>query len=124
MPDPTPTGVALPARPARVCRMLLETLEVSEGRRRRRKRDTTPDAIGLGIKRRLLEEAVRADPDPDGFEGWLLGACLEEGVVGRGVPSGPVRAMALEILADWRLAQRSGVFRHWLERGAMSDDRP
>jgi hypothetical protein len=30
--------------------------------------------------------------------------------------------MALEILADWRLARRSEGFRSWLEHGALSDD--
>src|SRR5690606_22702639 len=44
-----------PARPADFCRGLLAALDASEGRRRRRKRDTTPDAIGLAIKRELLE---------------------------------------------------------------------
>jgi hypothetical protein len=51
---------------------LLNALEASEGRRQRRKRDTTPDAIGLGIKRRLLEEAIHVspvgvNPGPDGI---------------------------------------------------------
>jgi hypothetical protein len=54
----------LPLRPAEVCRALLAALDASEGRRRRRKRDTTPDAIGLAIKRCLLEQAVREDPAP------------------------------------------------------------
>jgi len=117
------------ARPGEFCRMLLAALEASEGRRRRRRRDTTPDAIGLGIKRRLLEEAVGADPDPVGFEAWLLATCLNlgaqtrAGTAGAGVPAGPALAMASEILADWRLVQRSDGFREWLERGAVSDDR-
>jgi len=34
-------------RPAVVCGQLLAALAASDGRRRRRKRDTTPDAIGL-----------------------------------------------------------------------------
>ena len=37
-------------------------------------------------------------------------------------PSGSVRAMAVDVLAEWRLAQTSGVFRSWLEQGARSDD--
>jgi hypothetical protein len=116
-------------RPAAVCRRLLAALDASEGRRRRRKRDTTPDSIGMAIKRRLLEETVRDDPDPDGFEGWLLERCLSAGEPGHGyrtsgvtAPSGSVRAMALDVLAEWRLAQTSGVFRWWLEQGAPSDD--
>ena len=54
-------------RPAVLCRGLLDALEASEGRRKRRKRDTTPDAIGLGTKRDLLERAVRDAPDPEAF---------------------------------------------------------
>jgi hypothetical protein len=123
-PAPSP-----PLRPAEICRQLLAALDASEGRRRRRKRDTTPDAIGMAIKRTLLEETVRDDPDADAFERWLLERCLsvdeagpEHGDPGRSGPSGPVRAMALEVQAEWRLAQTSGVFRSWLDHGAPSDD--
>jgi hypothetical protein len=105
-------------RPGEICRRLLAALDASEGRRRRRKRDTTPDSIGMAIKRELLEETVRDDPDPDAFEGWLLERCLSA----VSSPSGPVRAMALDVLAEWRLAERSKVFRSWLEQGARSDD--
>jgi hypothetical protein len=104
-----------PVRPADVCQQLLSALEASEGRRRRRKRDTTPDAIGLTIKRRLLEGTVRDDPDPEHFEGWLLQQTEAEA-------SGPIRAMALEVLADWQLATTSDAFRAWLEQGAPSAD--
>jgi hypothetical protein len=103
-------------RPAEVCRQLLAAMDASEGRRKRRKRDTTPDAIGMAVKRRLLDETIVQDPDPDGFEAWLLQHTLAaEG-------SGPVRAMAREIFADWGLAQASDVFRSWLLQGAPSDD--
>jgi hypothetical protein len=105
-------------RPAEICRRLLAALDASEGRRRRRKRNTTPDSIGMAIKRRLLEETVRDDPEPDAYEGWLLERCEP----GLSEPSGPARAMALDVLADWRLAQRSAVFRNWLDQGAPSDD--
>ncbi len=71
----------------------------------------------MAIKRRLLEETVRDDPDPDAYEGWLLERCL-----GKDGPSGPVRAMAGEIFAEWTLARESGVFRTWLLEGAPSDD--
>jgi hypothetical protein len=129
MADASSPRPSLPHRPAEICRRLLAALEASEGRRRRRKRDTTPDAIGMAIKRSLLEETVRDDPDPDSFEGWLLERCLsaDEPVRrhdDRGVtaPSGAVRAMALDLLAEWQLAQTSGAFRSWLEQGAPSDD--
>ena len=104
-------------RPAEVCRRLLAALEASEGRRRRRKRNTTPDSIGMDIKRTILEETVHHDPDPDDYEGWLLERCRTPDC-----PSGPMRAMALDVLSDWRLAQTSVLFRSWLERNAPSDD--
>jgi len=65
-----------PLRPALVCGALLAALDASEGRRRRRKRDTTPDAIGMSLKHQLLPPALEADPDPDAVEGWLLARCL------------------------------------------------
>lgn len=103
-------------RPAVVCRQLLAALAASDGRRRRRKRDTTPDAIGLAMRRQLLEDAVADDPAPEAFEGWLLARSLADEA------SGPLRATALEVLGEWRLARTSGSFRSWLERGAPSDD--
>jgi hypothetical protein len=105
-------------RPARLCGELLNALEASEGRRKRRMRDTTPDAIGLRIKRELLEEIVRADPAPDAFEAWLVQRCLAAGPA-----DGPVRAMALSIWDEWQLAASTEQFRRWLEQGAPSDDR-
>jgi hypothetical protein len=33
-----------------------------------------------------------------------------------------MRAMALDVLSDWRLANTSVVFQSWLEQGAPSDD--
>ena len=108
-----------PTRPRDVCRELLAALEASEGRRQRRKRDTTPDAIGLAIKRGLLEQAVAADPAPDEFEAWLQRQCLAAGP-----GEGGVRAMALSIFEEWRLAQDAESFRDWLARGAPSDDAP
>ena len=80
----------------------------------------------MAVKRRLLEETVRGDPEPENYEGWLLERCVSREPPGEGhtgtVPSGPIRAMALDILEEWRLAQASGVFRSWLDRGAPSDD--
>jgi hypothetical protein len=115
MTDPTPAAV----RPARVCAELLAALEASEGRTRRRKRDQRPDVIGLGIKRRLLEEAVRDDPEPVDFEGWLM-----DRVHDGGPGNGAVRAMALQVFEEWRMATASQPFRGWLASGAPSDDRP
>jgi hypothetical protein len=69
---------------------------------------------------------VRADPDPDAFEGWLLQRCHEAATSAddpaRLETTGSVRAMALDILVECRLAQMSGSFRSWLDEGAPSDD--
>jgi hypothetical protein len=105
------------ARPSAICRELLAALDASEGRRRRRKRDTTPDAIGLTMKRELLERAIAADPDADAFEAWLHEQCLAAGA-----SDGGVRAMALSVFEEWRLAQDATAFGEWLARGAPSDD--
>jgi hypothetical protein len=104
-------------RPADVCRQLLAALDASDGRRKRRKRDTTPDAIGMTVKRDLLASAVQEDPAPEAFENWLLQKCLAAGI-----GSGPVHAMALDLLHEWRLALASPSFQIWLSQGAPSDD--
>ena len=109
-----------PLRPAPFCGALLVALDASDGRRRRRKRDTTPDALGMALKRSLLDAAIADDPDPDTFEAWLLDRCLD----GTDAPSfGALRAMARDILDEWRLAAASPAFRAWLEAGAPSEDR-
>ena len=111
-------AAALPPRPAEICAELLAALEASEGRRRRRVRDTTPDAIGLRLKRELLEDVVRDDPDPSTFDVWLAERCLNVGVA-----DGPVRAMAMSIWEEWQLAASAAEFRTWRARGAPSVDR-
>jgi hypothetical protein len=111
---------SLPAlRPADVCRALLAALDSAEGRRRKRKRDQTPDTIGLSIKRSLLARVVAENPSAESFEEWLLqypAKC--------DTPewSGAVAAMARSVLDEWRLAHSMGEFRVWLEQGAPSDD--
>lgn len=106
-------------RPADVCRALLAALEASEGRRKKRKRDQTPDAIGLAVKREILERIVQDDPDPQMFEGWLL-QYADRGESGRS--PGAVAAMARAVLEEWQLVHSMGDFKVWLERGAPSDD--
>ena len=106
-------------RPADVCRALLAALEASEGRRRKRKRDQTPDAFGLAVKRALLQRAVEDDPRPEAFEEWLLNyppSCKAPEL------AGPAFAMARAVFDEWRLAHALGEFRLWLEQGAPSDD--
>jgi hypothetical protein len=39
-----------------------------------------------------------------------------------GLCNGPVHAMALDLLREWRLALASPSFQIWLSRGAQSDD--
>ncbi|HJR59082.1 MAG TPA: hypothetical protein VJ813_06790 [Vicinamibacterales bacterium] len=106
-------------RPADVCRALLAALEASEGRRRKRKRDQTPDAFGLGIKRDLLRRAVDDDPAPEAFEAWLLEYPL---TCSAPELAGPALAMARAVFEEWRLAHSMGEFRRWLEEGAPSED--
>jgi hypothetical protein len=106
-------------RPADVCRALLAALDAAEGRRRMRKRDQTPDAIGLTIKRDLLREVIADDPAPEAFEAWLM-----QYPVTRTSPelAGAAHAMARAVFDEWRLAHAHGGFRLWLAEGAPSDD--
>lgn len=110
--------MAQPVRPAEICQALLAALEAAEGRRRRRKRDQTPDAIGLSIKRELLERVVEENPDPEAFEGWLMNYRSRDSVDF----TGAVAAMARSVYDEWRLAQSMEEFKSWLERGAPSED--
>src|SRR2546421_11506705 len=104
-------------RPAEICRELAPALDASEGRRKRRKRDPPPDTLGLAIKRDLLDRAIAADPDPDDFEAWLLAQCAAAGP-----GEGGMRAMALSIFEEWRLALAAGSFCDLLAPGAPSDE--
>ncbi|HEY7876774.1 MAG TPA: hypothetical protein VIC55_01035 [Gemmatimonadaceae bacterium] len=104
--------------PEMLCRGLLSALDASEGRRRRRARNTTADSIGLAIQRELLEAVVLDAPDAEDFERWLVARCLAEGE-----SDGAMRAMALVIWQQWRLASEATDFSAWLTHGAPSDDR-
>ena len=104
-------------RPAQVCAQLIQATEASEGRRKRRKRNTTPDNIGMEVKRGLMEAAITADPDPDAFEEWLFQQVLLAGPL-----SGATRAMAMQIHDEWQFALATAGFREWLAEGAPSDD--
>jgi len=111
--------VAPAIRPAQVCQALLAALEAAEGQRKRRKRDQTPDAIGLAVKRELLERAVEADPEPEAFEAWLLNyshSCVAAEL------SGPAAAMARSVFDEWQLAHSLKEFNLWLHQGAPSAD--
>jgi hypothetical protein len=117
-PIPLVRGRAMSAlRPAIVCEQLLHATDAAEGRRKRRKRNTTPDALGMEVRRELLEATVAADPDPDEFEAWLFARVQSAGGL-----TGATRAMALQVWDEWQFALASGEFRDWLASGAPSDD--
>jgi hypothetical protein len=115
----TPGEPTASLRPAGLCRALLNALDAADGRRRKRKRDQTPDAFGLGVKRALLQRAVDDDPEPEDFEAWLL---AYPRTCGAPELAGPALAMAQAVFEEWRLAHSMGAFRRWLEQGAPSDD--
>jgi hypothetical protein len=106
-------------RPAAVCSALLAALEAAEGRRRARKRDQTPDSIGLAAKRELLQCIVREDPESESLEAWLLTYARGHENTAR---SAAVAATTRMVLEEWRLARTLPAFAEWLERGAPSDD--
>ena len=105
-----------PLRPGTFCQLLLRALEAAEGQTRRRKRDQSPDRIGLGVKRTLLEQAVAADPAPEAFEGWLMEQIL------LAPHAGAVRAMCEQIFLEYHTVARQPDVAAWLEAGAPSDD--
>ena len=104
--------------PAAVCQALLAALDAAEGLRRNRKRDQTPDGIGLAIKRDLLQSVISENPAPETFEEWLL-HCDQ-----RYAPelAGAVAAMARAIFDEWNLAHALDKFKTWLDQGAPSAD--
>ena len=103
-------------RPGEFSRLSLAALAAAEGRRKRRKRDQTPDTIGLALKRSIYERAVADDPAPEEFERWLL-----QQVLSAPAP-GPVRAMCVQIWDEYRLAMHDPDFGRWLLAGAPSAD--
>ena len=77
-------------RPAVVCQQLLQASDASEGRRKRRKRNTTPDSLGMEVKRVLAGSGRRRRSGPGRLRGGgSSGACRR-----------PVRWPAR--LAPWR----------------------
>ncbi|MEX2426542.1 MAG: type III secretion fhipep protein [Thermomicrobiaceae bacterium] len=100
--------------PAEFSKHALQAIEASEGRRKKRKRDTGPDLTGMGIKRDLLQRAISEEPSADEFEAWLLQQVITSQA------GGPIRAMALEILADYQNACSVQSFGGWLTEGAPS----
>jgi hypothetical protein len=99
-------------RPAQVCEWLLTSIEVAEGRRKRRARNTTPDNIGLNLKLDLLQGCIAADPQAEDFEAWLLQTAIKPGQA-----SGPMRAVCADILFEWQMALGDPYYRDWLLAG-------
>jgi acyl-CoA synthetase (AMP-forming)/AMP-acid ligase II len=71
----------------------------------------------LQVRTPVLFAGYYKDPEPTAFEYWLLQHCQATGL-----SDGPLRAMAREVLAEWRLATASPTFRQWLTQRAPSDD--
>lgn len=106
-------------RPSFVCSRLLAALDSAEGRRRARKRDQTPDAVGLEAKRCLLDAVVREDPTASEFVDWLFRYASR--IVDPARRSA-FAAMAHAVHEEWQLAHRMPEFSRWLDRGAPSED--
>jgi hypothetical protein len=78
-----------------------------------------PTPSGYRSSASSSSRAVLSDPEPDAFEAWLLERCLS----GETASMGAMRAMAQEVLTEWRLTVASVEFRDWLAAGAPSEDR-
>jgi hypothetical protein len=103
-------------RPSEFGRLALKALEAAEGQTRRRKRDQRPDQLGLAIKRGLLARLAEEDPPPHAFETWLMTQVFAAPA------GGPVRAMAIQVLDEYRFSALDGGLNRWLREGAPSDD--
>ena len=68
-------------------------------RPRKRARDQQADRAGLEIKRRILEQVVALDPEPEALEAALI-KMIDE----MGPPSGPIRAVAAVVRDEWQVA--------------------
>jgi len=68
-------------------------------RPRQRARDQQADTAGLELKRRILQELVDIDPDPEALEITLIK------IVDKfGPPFGPTRAVAAIVRDEWQTA--------------------
>jgi hypothetical protein len=85
-----------PLRPRDFALLLLGSGDVLP---RQRARDQQADRAGLDLKRRVLNELVARDPEPDELE-----AVLMDVVEQIGPPTGPTRSVAALVLDEWRTA--------------------
>jgi hypothetical protein len=102
-----------PLRPADLAVLILASGDLSP---RQRARDQQADLGGNELKRRMLNELVLADPEPEALE-----VMLEAIVQALGEPTGPTRAIALSILDDWQAARESPAFVEWLLAQAVEE---
>lgn len=111
--EPDTSKNDVPFRPAEFARLARGSIEVSEGRRRRRQRDTLADSLGLDMKRDLLLAIEAADPEPEDFERFLLEYALTH------QPSGSIRGVCTDLWSEWESAQLAPTFADWLRSGAQ-----
>ncbi len=82
-------------------------------------RDLEPDLLGLGLKQRVLDAVIAADPPAEEFERALL-----ESAAALGLPAGSARGVCSDILMEWRMAQASPNFVPWLREEAARPPGP
>ena len=91
-------------RPREFALLLLSSGELLP---RQRLRSQTPDAVGLELKRRLLQSLADLDPEPTELD-ETLAHLVNEG----GASAGPLRALALSFRDDWQALPASP---EWIE---------
>ncbi|GAC1650427.1 MAG: hypothetical protein NVS4B8_24670 [Herpetosiphon sp.] len=82
----------------------------------RRARDQQADIGGLALKRDVLERLSAIDPEPEEVEPALL-----QIINAIGLPTGPTRAICLEVKDEWETVQQSPEFVEWLLRQAIRE---
>ena len=97
------TQVEIELRPREYC----ELAKLSSGGKRR----VSNKAHGSiqGLHEQLWDAMIEADPEPEEFERMLFDYALELGPA-----NGPARALASEIITDWRWARGSPSYTAWL----------
>lgn len=100
-------------RPKDLAVLLLASGDLSP---RQRARDQQADVAGSALKARLLNALVVLDPEPEHLE-----ATLEQLIVSFSPPSGPIRAIAVGVLEEWRAACTSPAFAEWLLAQAVQE---
>jgi hypothetical protein len=110
--DPAPPGE--PLRPRDLAVLLLASGDL---RPRKRARDQQADLAGLQLKRRVLDRLAALDPEPAELEAALV-RIVEE----IGEPTGPTRAIALTVRAEWQAAAAAPEWvAHLLASGSGAD---